>query len=98
MSETVKDQINKHEAVFQKCETADAEVRTGPHAWIQWKGTNVCMDIHCSCGKHTHVDAEFAYYVRCSACGKLWAMCANIRMVEVTAEEIAGGCEPVEST
>jgi len=98
MSETVKDQNNKLEAVIQKCETADAEVRAGPHAWIQWKGTDVCMDIHCSCGKHTHVDAEFAYYVRCSACGKLWAMCGNIRMVEVTAEEIAGGCKPVEST
>ena len=21
-----------------------------PHGWIQWKGTGVCMDVHCKCG------------------------------------------------
>jgi hypothetical protein len=83
--------------IFQMCEAADADVTAGPHAWIQWKGTDVCMDVHCSCGEHTHVDADFTYYIRCGACGKLWAMCANVRMIEVGAGDIEGGCEPVES-
>lgn len=39
-----------------------------PHGWIQWKGTDVCMDIHCKCGFHGHVDAEFAYFVKCLEC------------------------------
>ena len=38
---------------------------TQPHGWIQWKGTNVCMDIHCKCGMLTHIDADFAYHVKC---------------------------------
>lgn len=36
-----------------------------PFGWIQWKGTNVCIDLHCECGAHGHVDAEFLYFVRC---------------------------------
>jgi hypothetical protein len=40
----------------------------GPHGWIQWKGTDVCMDIHCACGHHGHIDAEFVYMVRCPVC------------------------------
>jgi hypothetical protein len=83
--------------LFSRLDAADAEVLSGPHAWIQWKGTNVCADIHCSCGAHGHIDAQFAYYVRCGACGKLWALSGNVRMVEVTAEEIKGACEPIDA-
>jgi hypothetical protein len=89
--------VRRHN-VFLKCEEADREVRAGPHAWIQWKGTNVCMDVHCSCGNLGHVDDDFAYYVRCSNCGKLWAMCANVRMIEVIAEDVEGQCEPRSTT
>lgn len=74
-----------------ECEEADKDVKAGPHAWIQWKGTQVCMDVHCTCGAHTHLDAEFAYSVQCGACGQVWAMCANVRMIPSTAEE-AGQC------
>lgn len=84
--------------VFRVCKEADAEVRAGPHAWIQWKGTNVCMDVRCSCGELTHVDADFAYVVRCGDCGRLWAMCQNVRMIEITEEETEGMCEPVVSS
>lgn len=83
--------------VFKVCQEADAEVRKGPHGSIQWKGTDVCLDVRCSCGEYTHVDAEFAYYIRCGACGKLWAACANIRLVAIEASEILGSCPPVVS-
>jgi hypothetical protein len=83
--------------VFGDCKKADADTRSGPHSWIQWKGTNVCMDVYCSCGQMSHVDAEFAYHIRCPHCGRLWAMCANVRMVEVKAEDIEGSCEPIEA-
>lgn len=82
---------------FERCEAADADTKAGPHGWIQWKGTDVCLDVHCSCGAHTHLDADFAYYVQCGACGKLWALSANVRMIEVTADEIRGGCPPIVS-
>ena len=83
--------------IFGACEAADAEVRAGPHAWIQWKGTDVCMDVSCSCGKMSHVDDEFAYYVRCPHCGQVFAMCANVRMVPVEASEVEGYCSPIEA-
>lgn len=43
-----------------------------PHGWIQWKGTNVCMDVHCACGELTHFDGDFLYHVKCGACGKVY--------------------------
>lgn len=83
--------------MFRVCEQADAEVTKGPHGWIQWKGTRVCLDVHCSCGKMSHVDAEFAYTIRCGYCGKLWAVCANVRLIEMAEAELAGRCAPVDS-
>lgn len=52
----------------------------GPHAWVQWKGTNVCMDIRCACGAMHHLDAEFAYYVKCGECGQVYECDGHIRL------------------
>jgi len=54
-----------------------------PHGWIQWKGTEVCMDIYCSCGKHSHIDADFAYYVECPSCGKIYFCNGHIELIEL---------------
>lgn len=41
-----------------------------PHGFIQWKGTDVCMDLDCQgCGESLHVDGSFAYRIRCWSCG-----------------------------
>ena len=57
-----------------------------PHAWIQWKGTSVCMDVYCACGNHFHIDAEFAYNVKCPSC-KLVYMCnGHIELVALEQE------------
>lgn len=53
-------------------ETAD------PHAFVQWKGTNVCMDFHCNCGAFCHFDGYFAYAVRCPHCKTIWEMPSNL--------------------
>lgn len=52
--------------------------QTEPHAFIQWKGTDVCMDFHCDCGSHNHFDGEFAYFVKCGSCGQEWEMPSNV--------------------
>jgi uncharacterized Zn finger protein len=54
-----------------------------PHGWIQWKGTNVCMDFHCKCGHHGHIDADFAYNVKCGKCGTVYAMNGHIQLIEL---------------
>lgn len=45
-----------------------------PHAFIQWKNTNVCFDFICDCGEQSHYDGWFAYKVRCVACGTVYEM------------------------
>ena len=49
-----------------------------PHAFVQWKGTDVCMDFHCECGAHCHFDGDFAYTVKCPHCDAVWEMPFNI--------------------
>lgn len=78
-----------------------ARARTaGPHGWIQWKGTSVCMDVWCACGELTHVDAEFAYTIRCGACGQLYDVLGEVILVPVPkeAEDEEGRNAPVVST
>jgi hypothetical protein len=56
------------------------------HGWIQWKGTSVCMDIHCKCGALAHVDADFAYHVKCVHCGTVYMCNGHIELIELTEE------------
>lgn len=45
-----------------------------PEVFIQWKGTDVCLDFTCECGFTGHFDGYFAYVLRCRGCGKEWEM------------------------
>ena len=58
------------------------------HGWIQWKGTNVCMDIHCKCGAFGHIDIDFAYYVKCHHCGRVYMCNGHVQLIEITEEKI----------
>ena len=58
-----------------------------PHGWIQWKGTEVCMDLFCACGAHGHVDAEFCYFVKCIDCGRRYFVSQNVKLIELAADE-----------
>ena len=63
------------------------ETYTGiPHAWIQWKGTNVCMDIKCKCGAHCHVDDDFTYFVKCKHCETVYMCNGHIELIELEEE------------
>jgi hypothetical protein len=46
----------------------------GANAFIQWKGTDVCMDFTCECGAEGHIDGYFAHVVECPSCKELWEM------------------------
>lgn len=53
------------------------------YGWIQWKGTNVCMDVTCpKCGDSYHIDEEFAYYIHC-VCGTYYAVSGFVRLIPV---------------
>jgi hypothetical protein len=42
--------------------------------FIQWKGTDVCLDFQCPCGTSGHLDADFAYYIHCPGCDAVYRM------------------------
>lgn len=42
--------------------------------FIQWKGTEICLDFYCPCGAHGHLDDSFAYFVKCPECGQVYEM------------------------
>ena len=57
-----------------------------PNGWIQWKGTQVCMDVQCKCGELTHVDADFCYNVKCGSCGRVFFCNGHIELIELRQE------------
>jgi len=70
-------------------DTDNATFRGKPHGWIQWKGTGVCIDLHCECGAHGHVDTDFFYFYKCFACGRTYAVGANVALIPLTPEQSA---------
>lgn len=58
------------------------------HGWLQWKGTDACMDIHCECGTSSHIDADFLYHVVCPNCGAVYFCNGHIELIEITEEKI----------
>ena len=67
------------------------DYRGKPHGRIQWKGTDVCMDVYCKCGHHSHFDTDFAYCVVCPKCETVYACNPHIELVELQ-ERPTHGC------
>lgn len=51
-----------------------------PDAFIQWKGTNACIDLYCTCGEQFHFDGYFAYELTCGHCGQTYEMPNMLRV------------------
>lgn len=69
-------------------------MKKGPHGYIQWRGTDVCMDVHCKCGEISHIDSDFCYYVECPACHTIYSCNGNIELIEIDDEEDLGVFQP----
>ena len=54
-----------------------------PHGWIQWDGTDVCMDVYCACGAVGHLDVGFCYHVQCPLCGRVYFCNGHIELIEL---------------
>lgn len=65
---------------FTKPEGSEADM------FIQWKGTKVCLDFHCDCGRHSHVDEAFTYFLRCR-CGQVYEMGTQVIAKKVSTPE-----------
>lgn len=60
-----------------------------PSAFIQYKGTDICMDFRCKCGASCHFDGDFAYTVKCPHCSQCYEMPPILFPRECAAQEDA---------
>jgi hypothetical protein len=52
--------------------------------FIQWKGTDLCVDFICAdCGEITHYDGYHAYVLECP-CGAVWQLGTQVIAKRVT--------------
>jgi hypothetical protein len=42
--------------------------------FVQWKGTDLCMDFTCDCGGGGHFCGAFAYVIQCPSCKSYYEM------------------------
>ncbi len=59
---------------------------TEAYGSLQWKGTDACIDVYCSCGEQYHLDADFIYYAQCPYCEKVFLANPHIELVPLTAK------------
>ena len=73
---------------FTKPEGSDADM------FIQWKGTEVCMDFSCACGESYHIDADFTYFLHCRKCDSTYEMGTQViaKKVDMTLPKYKGVC------
>jgi hypothetical protein len=62
--------------------------------FVQWKGTDACLDLSCDCGNLGHFDGMFAYALRCPACKKVWVMPHT--MIPVEDDNYTGVIQDIE--
>lgn len=67
----------------------NAVLKGKPKGWIQFKGTDLCMDVHCKCGELTHVDGDFIYFVKCVHCGTTYEINGHVELIETPEELVA---------
>lgn len=66
-----------------------AHIEGKPHGWIQHKGSNLCIDLYCTCGAHHHYDGDFLYRWICPTCQRHYTTGSHLVMWEMTSEEVA---------
>ena len=82
--------MSNYSGFYNTVYAQDSKVE-GTTGWIQWKGTDVCMDINCVCGHHGHVDRDFFYFFECPKCKQRYAVGQNVQFIPLTPELIKLG-------
>jgi len=57
-----------------------------PHGRLQWKGTDVCMDVLCVCGELSHFDGDYCFFIKCPKCGRIYYCNPHIEFIELEKE------------
>lgn len=79
--------MTEREFISSLLEIDSQHVSDKPHGWIQWKGTEVCIDLHCKCGYLGHFDGYFFFYYRCPKCQQVYSVGQNVILHPLTDKE-----------
>ena len=90
MNETTR--LNKYKHPPSHLDVEQPLFKDKPHICVQWKGTDVCCDIHCVCGGGGHFDGEFFYFFKCPDCGRYWEVGTHVAIYETTKERAGDTC------
>ena len=74
-------------SIWDIVKAGDTPVHGKSYGWIQWKGTEVCIDLHCVCGHMGHVDDSFFYFYQCPNCNARYAVGQNVVLIPLTEEQ-----------
>lgn len=58
-----------------------------PTTFVQWKGTEICMDFWCPCGVQSHFDTGFLYALKCPTCGRRYEVATQLCLRQVPTGE-----------
>lgn len=58
-----------------------------PRSFVQWKGTDLCMDFTCVCGQGGHIDDDFVYFLRCPSCARVYELAPVVSVREIPTYE-----------
>lgn len=65
---------------LHQCDPTPAKFGDPGVVFIQWKGTDVCLDFICECGIQGHFDGFFAYSLTCPRCDRQWVMPDELKL------------------
>ena len=56
--------------------------------FLQWKGSEVCIDFQCKCGGHWHFDGWFASPATCPLCYRKYDLGTQVKMVCINDDKL----------
>ena len=81
--QSVLDAMTDKKSPYEYQREVDPTPEDGTHTFIQWQGTNVCMDFSCKCGQSMHFDTDSLFFVQCCGCHTKYIMSSYVRAIEV---------------
>lgn len=58
--------------------------RARPTNNLQWKGIDICIDLHCDCGVTSHADGFSFGFIQCPSCLQVYKLDHVVAMDKVS--------------
>lgn len=60
------------------------DITEDAHGTIQWKGSDIYMDIHCDCGHTSNIKGDGIFFVKCPSCKTIYELNGFIQLIKRT--------------